>query len=378
MGNQQLPTNKHLSQGATSYVLPLTSFLYFSPNQLLWLVCLGVASAWLLPQSLHLAPQCHCFPPYLSPHHLPSLFSFSTPPLFLILTALSPPPSLSLSLCLSHTHSLVIILFLAVSRSGALSLTRTHHFGQRDRRLNWQRLGPTLVQTSFTTSYWLVKLLSLCKIISSTLLVVVNKKTWNIYEVWACRDNSSSLCYSGFRRLRSFCIAPRAPQTWRREAKWNFMKAPSGANTASRPSPVCQPANHFYCVLKGNNKAPLFGFQSVIFFFFYCKWTCFFKLFFNVLLKRKLMSSVAADPERTLTAGSCRRLQNQTLCGEEKYLFSSFKSSAFSLIMLRPTQPYVIPTQNGQYDFWFLPAVLVFLPWHRLWDVPHASDAVLQ
>lgn len=39
------------------------------------------------------------------------------------------------------------------------------------------------------------------------------------FEHQATTDSRLSLCYSGFRRLRSFCTAPWAPQTWRRQAK---------------------------------------------------------------------------------------------------------------------------------------------------------------
>lgn len=148
------------------------------------------------------------------------------------------------------------------------------------------------------------------------------------FEHATTTDSRLSLCYSGFRRLRSFCIAPRAPQTWRREATRNFMKAPSGANAASWPAPICQRANRFYWVLKGNNKAPPFVFQSVIFSFFdrlLKQMNLFFKPFFNVLSKRKLNSSVVADPERTLTAGSRCRLQNQTLCVRKSIYFLLLK-----------------------------------------------------
>lgn len=111
-----------------------------------------------------------------------------------------------------------------------------------------------------TTSYSLLKLLSSFKIMSATLSVAGNKKTHEIFmrfEHAATTDSRLSLCYSGFRRLRSFCIAPRAPQTWRREAKWNFMKAPSGANAASRPAPICQPANRFYWSWRATTKPPI-------------------------------------------------------------------------------------------------------------------------
>lgn len=39
------------------------------------------------------------------------------------------------------------------------------------------------------------------------------------FEHQATTDSRLSLCYSGFRRLRRFCTAPWAPQTWRRQAK---------------------------------------------------------------------------------------------------------------------------------------------------------------
>lgn len=127
-------------------------FLCFSLTQLLrsvlWLVCLGFASAWLLPQSLPLAPQSHCFTLYLScliSSSFPVFFSSSTPPLSLYLNSFISSCcllfSLSHSYTYTHTHTHVIILFLILSQFGASSLTGTHHFGQ-PRFLTSDRCGP--------------------------------------------------------------------------------------------------------------------------------------------------------------------------------------------------------------------------------------------
>ena len=298
MGDQQLPTNKLLSQGATSSIF-LFLFLCFPPTQLLrsvlWLVCLSVACVWLLPQSLLLAPQSHCSTLYLS-----CLISSSFPPFFFhsprllslfILTLLSPPPasfsSLSLTLTHTHTHVRVTILFLALSQFGASSLTGTHHFEQlrflrrrrgaaplnearRDRSRDWQRLGPASGQIFFTTSYWLLQLLSLCKIMSATLLVAANKKTWNIYEVWALRDNRQLLVFVLFWVQTSwkFLYCSSGSIDLENKSKAKLHESTIGAHTASRPAPICQPANRYYWVLQGSNKAPLHLYANLLFCFF--------------------------------------------------------------------------------------------------------------